>query len=112
MILIFSSLFQNLHLTKLRRMKRTLSIAELFFIELIVFILVWLLNDWFATLLTLFVITIVFVTLVISLASEGIEKSRVGKRYFYFMFASLAAPIVVGVFFYFLKGGKFNWMHI
>ncbi len=108
---ILSSLFLNLHLNKLRCMKRTLSIAELFFIEVILFILVWLWNDWFATLLSLFVMTIVFVTLVISLASEGIERSRVGSRYFYFMFASLLAPIIVGLFFYILKGGKFNWMH-
>lgn len=59
----------------------------------------WLIDDYFAILISVILTVIVFAVLVISLITELIEKSRVPRAYFTWMIASTIIPIVVAAFF-------------
>lgn len=87
-----------------------LSITELFLIEAIVYIGLWLWNEYVATILTLSFSAIALFILAISLISELIERSKVPRWYFSYMFISILTPLVIGAFFYVLNKGSFSWM--
>ena len=86
-------------------------IIEVVFIEAIIYMLLWIWNDFIATIISLSFAGISFAILMISLASEFIDKSNISRWYFYFMTASFVVPLVVGAFFTVLKLGHFDWMH-
>jgi ABC-type Fe3+-siderophore transport system permease subunit len=85
-------------------------IIEVVFIEAILYILLWLWNDFIATILSLSFAGIAFSVLIISLAAERFDKSKISAWYFYGMAVSFVVPIVVGIFFSVLKHGNLNWM--
>ncbi|MBL7818736.1 MAG: hypothetical protein JNL70_27300 [Saprospiraceae bacterium] len=87
-----------------------LSITELFLIEAILYIALWLWNEYVATILTLSFSAIALFILVISLISELIERSKVPRWYFSYMLISILTPLVIGAFFYVLNKGDFGWM--
>jgi hypothetical protein len=87
-----------------------LSNIEVFLIEAVIYIVLWLWNEYIATIMTLSFAAIAFFILVISLISESIERSKVPRWYFSYMFISILTPLAVGAFFYVLNKGSFSWM--
>ena len=85
-------------------------ILEIFFSEVIIYLLLWLWNDFIATVLSLSFAAIAFSVLLLSFAAERFDKSKISAWYYYFMLVSFVVPLVVGTFFSVLKSGHFNWM--
>lgn len=86
------------------------SLLEIFLLEVVVWLGIWLFNDYLATLLTLVVGAIVLAVLLIALISELIERSKVPRRYFYIMVLSAAAPLVSAVLYLSIFGGKLEFL--
>ena len=82
---------------------------ELFLIEFIIYTLLWLSNDYVATLLTLLFSTIFFFILIISLITELIEPSKVPRWYYSFMLVSILAPVIAAIIFVGIMGADFDW---
>ena len=87
-----------------------LSLLEIFLLEVIVWLGLWLSNDYLATLLTLILVAIVSAVLLIALMAEAIERSKVPRRYFYVMAMSILAPMVAAVLYMFIFGGRLEFL--
>ncbi len=83
--------------------------VEVFLIEMVIYMGLWMLNDYMASMLSLILACICFALLLISLGIELIERSRVPRWYYYFMAASVIAPILSGLIYYFISG-ELNWV--
>ena len=90
-------------------MYRRLNITEFFLIQSILYTLLWMWNDYVATILSLSFAAIAFFILAISLIAEMIDRSKVPRLYFYFMVISILTPIIIGSFFMYLKKGALDW---
>ena len=86
--------------------------VEIFLIEFIIYSILWLWNDYVASLLTVVLPTIFFFILIIALLAELIERSKVPRWYYYFMAVSVLAPIVAALVFVFFVGADFEWLVI
>jgi hypothetical protein len=80
-----------------------LSLLEIFLIEILVWMGLWLANEYLATLLTFILTPIVFAVLVIARISEFIERSKVPRFYFGVMLISTIAPILAALVFWLLS---------
>ena len=89
---------------------RRLNITEIFLIQAIIYTLLWMWNDFIATILCLSFAAIAFFVLAISLISELLERSKVPRWYFYIMIISVVTPIAIGSFFMIIKKGALDWM--
>lgn len=87
-----------------------LSLSEIFLLEVIAWLGLWLLNDYLATLLTLILGAIVSAVLVIALIAEAIERSKVPRRYFYIMLLSIAAPVCAAGLYLLIFGGELGFL--
>lgn len=83
---------------------------EIFLLEFVIYILLWLVNDYLAMMLSLTFSVICCFILLISLVAELIERSRVPRWYFTLMIASILAPILSAVIYLNITGGYMNWM--
>lgn len=82
---------------------------EVFLIETVVYLGLWMYDDYLASLLSLILGTICLVILLASLGVELIERSRVPRWYYWFMAASVLAPVLAGLIYYFISG-ELNWV--
>ena len=89
-----------------------LSITEVFLIEAIIYIAMWMWDEYVATIMTLSFSSIALFVLVISLISELIERSKVPRWYFTYMLISILTPLISGAFFGDLNNGSFGWMKV
>ena len=87
-----------------------LSLTEIFLLELIAWLALWLLNDYLATLLTLILGAIVSAVLLLALIAEWIERSKVPRRYFHVMGLSALAPLVAAALYLLLFGGELGFL--
>lgn len=85
---------------------------EVFLIEFIIFSLLWLWDDYIASMLTVVFSFIFFFILVISLMVELVERSKVPGWYFTFMTVSIFAPMTAALVFIFFMGADFEWLSI
>ena len=86
--------------------------VEIFLIQFIIYCILWLLDDYVASLLTL-VFTAIFIFLfIISVLAELIEPSKVPRWYYYFMGISVLAPIIAALVFVLFMGVDFEWMSL
>ncbi len=83
--------------------------VEIFLVEVIIYFLLWIFNDYLATLLSVSMVAIFLCILLISLIVEGIERSKVPIWYYHFMIVSLLAPLLVAMIYLFFAGGV-SWM--
>ena len=88
----------------------SLSLSEIFMIQAILYLILWLWNDFAATIFSLSFAAIAFFIFIIALIAEAIEPSKVPRKYFYVMFISALTPLIVGSFFMYLKKGTLDWM--
>ncbi len=91
-------------------MNLRLSLLEIFLLEVVVWLGLWLLSDYIATLLTFIIGAIVSAVLLIALMAEVIERSKVPRRYFYVMLLSIIAPVVSAILYLFIFGGKLAFL--
>jgi hypothetical protein len=87
-----------------------LPLFEIFLIEIVVWLGLWLLSDYVAALLTLVGGAIVLAVLLIALAAELIEPTKVPRRYFHIMAVSLLSIIVAASVYVFVLGGQFDFL--
>ena len=91
---------------------KNLGLFEIFLIQFIIYSILWLWDDYIGSLITVVMIPICFFLLIISLIAELIERSKVPKKYFYFMGISAMAPLVAALIFIFFMGADFEWMSL
>jgi len=86
------------------------SLLEIFLFQVIIWLGLWLLTDYVATLLTLAVGAIVLAVLVIAMLAELVERSKVPRRYFSIMALSLLAIIVAAGIYVSIFDGKLAFL--
>lgn len=89
-------------------MKRS-RVIEILLIEIVIYLLLWLYNDYLASLLSIIFGSICLLILIISLIVELIERSKVPRWYYWFLAASVIAPVVSALIYLFISGGV-DWM--
>jgi hypothetical protein len=89
---------------------RPLSMTEVFLIQALFYIVLWMWNDHVATILTLSLSAIAFFILLISLIAEALDTSKVPRWYFWVMGISILTPLIIGAFFLTIKNGTLDWM--
>ena len=77
---------------------------EIFLIEVVIYLLIWMANDYLGSLLSLIFGSIFFCILIISLLAEWIERSKVPRWYYSFMLVSVLAPVAVSIVMILVKG--------
>jgi len=91
-------------------MKLRLTLVEIFLFQTIVWLVLWLLNDYVAALLTLIVGAIVSAVLVIALISEAIERTKVPRWYFSIMALSVVSMLLATLIYVGLLGGQLDFL--
>jgi len=86
------------------------SLLEIFLFQVIIWLGLWLLTDYVATLLTLAVGAIVLAVLVIAMLAELVERSKVPRRYFSIMALSMLAIIVAAGIYVSIFDGKLAFL--
>lgn len=82
---------------------------EILLIEIAFYIILWLLDDYLASLLSLIFGSIFLLLLLISIVVEWIEKSKVPRWYYSFMLVSALAPFIAALIFLAISGGL-EWL--
>ncbi len=90
-------------------MKVSLRLGEIFLIQVFLYMLCWLLNDYLASMVSLIFATMFLAILLVSLVVEVVERSRVPRWYFIFMLISVIAPIVSAGIYLSISQGV-DWM--
>jgi|1048.fasta_scaffold03714_4 hypothetical protein len=85
-------------------MKKTI-LWQLFLVECMSWLLLWLLNDYLAALLTAILGSIVFVVWLIAQISEYLEPSRVPSWYFQLLLTTLLATLATAGLYIAMNGG-------
>ena len=88
---------------------RNLRPVELLLIQIVIYFLLWMWDEYLATLLSLIWGGICLLVLLTSLVVEWIEKSNVPRWYFSFLWVSVLAPIMAAVIYSGIVGG-IKWM--
>jgi len=83
---------------------------EGFLIQLILYSLVWLVNDYIGLLLCVLMAAIIGGLLIFAYLAELVQKSKVPKAYFRWMLVSALAPAIVAIGFTALNGGDFDFL--
>ena len=89
---------------------KNLGLFEILLIQSILYICVWLLDDYIGTLVSLCMAGVFFVVLAFSLLVELIEKSGISKKFYYFLLLSIFTPIFIGMAYYYLFEGNLEWL--
>ncbi len=84
--------------------------VELFLMEIIFYTLLWLWNDYIATLLSLVFSSIAFAVLLISLVAEFLEPTKVPRWYFIFMVISIITPLLAAAYFVGIMDMQVTWL--
>ncbi len=82
---------------------------EWFLIQFFLHILLWLFDDYIATLISAVFIVIFSVILLVAGIAELLEPSKVPRSYYLFMMVSILAPFLAGALFLMIIGGDLNW---
>ena len=79
--------------------------VEIFLIEFVLFLGLWLYDDYIGSLLSGISAPIALFLLLVAYISEKLEPSRVPRWYFVFMITSFLAPIATALVYLFILGG-------
>ena len=90
---------------------RRLGVLEVFLAQVVIYLVLWLSNDYVATILTISFAGIFYSIWILSHIVELIEPSKVPKWYFRYMLASALAPTLVGLIFFWLYGTP-DWIEL
>lgn len=101
----YSCIFEFIQFQYMRQFRP----IEILLIEVVIYLLLWLFNDYLATLLSIILGTICLLILLISLIVEAIERSKVPRWYYIFLAMSVIAPIAAAIIYIVISGGL-DWM--
>lgn len=87
-----------------------LSLLEIFLLQTVGWLALWLINDYIATLLTVIIGAIVSGVLLIALIAEAIERSKVPKKYFMIMGISILSLLLAAALYTGLLGGRMDFL--
>jgi hypothetical protein len=90
--------------------KFRISVWEFLLIQIVFYAIIWLIDEYIGSLLTVVLTPIFFMILVVALIAEVIDRSRVPRAFFYYFSTCIIAPAVVGIFFAVVYEGKFDWL--
>ncbi|MCB0560782.1 MAG: hypothetical protein H6573_01375 [Lewinellaceae bacterium] len=77
--------------------------------EVVIYLLIWIANDYMAAMLSLIFGSIFLLILLTSLVVELVEKSKVPRWYFIFMGLSVLAPIIAALLYTLINQGL-GWL--
>jgi len=83
---------------------------EGFLVQLILYAGLWLISDYLGLLLCMLMAGIIGGLWLFALLAEKVQKSKVPRTYFIWMFLSALAPALVAIAFTLLFGGQFDWL--
>ena len=86
-----------------------LGLMEIALIQAVFCAVLWLLSDYAATLLSIIFPVIFTFLLIIALLSELIDRSKIPRKYFFFMVISIVIPIITALVFVAALGANFDW---
>lgn len=89
---------------------RGLSVLESFMIQLVIYILIWIVDDYVASLLLLIIPIIGTAILLLSLIFELIEPSKIPKSYYKYMLSLILAPVAVAAIYFYMNGLQLDWL--
>ena len=81
-------------------------------LQAVVYSGLWLWNEYVASYFTLIIPGIILVILILATISDFIEPSKIPGWYYWIMFVSILAPLIIGALFYSLYGGYLDWLFI
>jgi hypothetical protein len=87
-----------------------LNVFEIFLLQLILYGLLWLWDEYVASYACLILPVVIAAVLLISWIADLIEPARIGRKYYAVMAVSVIAPVLVAAFFYFIYGGDIAWL--
>ena len=91
-------------------MQIRLSLLEIFLLQTVVWLALWLISDYIASLLTIIIGAIVSAVLLFASIAEWIERSKVPRRYFQVMGLSILAPLVAAGLYLWLFDGELRFL--
>ena len=77
--------------------------------EVVIYLIIWIANDYMAAMLSLIFGSIFLLILLTSLVVELVEKSKVPRWYFIFMGLSVLAPIIAALLYTLINQGL-GWL--
>lgn len=77
--------------------------------EVVIYLIIWVFNDYMAAMLSLIFGSIFLLILLVSLVVEVVEKSKVPHWYFVFMGLSVLAPVVAAIVYALINKGM-DWL--
>ncbi|MCO6475193.1 MAG: hypothetical protein J5I94_01160 [Phaeodactylibacter sp.] len=82
---------------------------EILLTEVVIYLIIWVANDYMAAMLSLIFGGIFLLILLASLVMELVEKSKVPRLYFTFMWLSVLAPVIAAMLYFLINRGM-EWM--
>ncbi|MCB0589379.1 MAG: hypothetical protein KDD06_29095 [Phaeodactylibacter sp.] len=82
---------------------------EIFLIELVIYLFIWVVNDYMASMISLIFGCIFLLILLASFVMEMVEKSKVPRSYFIIMGLSVLAPVIAALLYLLINKGM-EWM--
>ena len=87
-----------------------LGFKEWFIIQLAAYAVLWTLDDFAGSLLSITFALISIGILVVSKIADWIEPSRISPNYYGLIYASILAPAIITLIFLFLFNGQLGWI--
>ncbi len=81
---------------------------EVFLLEVVVFLSLWLINDLVAGIFTLIIPVLCGSILIIAGIAELLERSKISKLYFIVMGISVITPVLVAAAYFYIMGKPFS----
>lgn len=82
---------------------------EIFFVEIIVFLGLWLWNEQVAKVFTFIIPLVCGAILLIAVISELLERTKISRLYFIGMLISVLTPLLVAFFYLWLNDKPFSF---
>ena len=89
-------------------MKNNSFTTVILLLEVIILLMLWLNNEYLASLATAILVVVCFGVWLVAIISERIERSKISKTFFSTIFLMAIVPILLAVFFYFING-EIKW---
>lgn len=88
-----------------------ISVLEIFLAEVVIFMALWLILPFWASLFTFIIPMIGVPILLIAWIAELLERTRISRMYFAVMLISILVPPLVAVVYSLLSGNEWNFMN-
>ena len=85
-------------------------VLEVFVSQCIIYVLLWMTNDYVATLLSAIFFFVFLSIFIIAAIAERLDRSNVSQLYFQMMATGFLAPLLVAAGYLLLTGSQLEWM--